>query len=343
MRVRRWSAIVWSTAICAAGTVSSNTWQEPPQFRGSTAAVAVHVIVRERRTPIHGLRAFEFVLTDSGVPQEITAVDATRVPIDLSLIVEQTDNREYWRQGYQREIADVVRLLDDDDRIRVVSVGADVWQIVPLSAREAVGAVRPPVMTSFAALHDALASVLMRRSDSTRQHVVLVLGSLFDSLSVVNADALVEIARRSDARVHVLVPNAGTLGTRAVARRHVAVSSNANWSDEGRRARLLAIGEMTRRRAASSEQESPTALAVQDAAFRDFIRIAEESGGAQLGQGVFTGSITGPVRHVLEQVRAGYVLYYSPTGVPLKGWHPIEVKVTRQGPWEVVARRGYSR
>jgi hypothetical protein len=100
---------------------------------------------------------------------------------------------------------------------------------------------------------------------------------------------------------------------------------------------------MTRWRAVPSDQESPTALAVQDAAFRDFVRIAEESGGGQLGQGVFTGSIAGPVRQVLEQVRAGYVLYYNPTGVPLKGWHPIEVKVTRPGPWEVVARRGYSR
>ena len=43
----------------------------------------------------------------------------------------------------------------------------------------------------------------------------------------------------------------------------------------------------------------------------------------------------------LEEFRTSYVLRYSPTGVPAGGWHDVEVRINRQGPFDVRARKGY--
>jgi len=43
----------------------------------------------------------------------------------------------------------------------------------------------------------------------------------------------------------------------------------------------------------------------------------------------------------LEEFRTSYVLRYSPTGVPAGGWHDVEVRINRQGTFEVRARKGY--
>jgi VWFA-related protein len=43
----------------------------------------------------------------------------------------------------------------------------------------------------------------------------------------------------------------------------------------------------------------------------------------------------------LEAFRTSYVLRYSPTGVRPSGWHDVQVRVSRQGRFEVRARKGY--
>ena len=43
----------------------------------------------------------------------------------------------------------------------------------------------------------------------------------------------------------------------------------------------------------------------------------------------------------LEDFRTSYVLRYSPNGVPAGGWHDVDVRLNRQGRFEVRARKGY--
>ena len=51
-------------------------------------------------------------------------------------------------------------------------------------------------------------------------------------------------------------------------------------------------------------------------------------------------NLTSTFRRVLEQFRASYVLYFTPTGVDRQGPHTLDVRVKRAGT-EVRARRGY--
>lgn len=43
----------------------------------------------------------------------------------------------------------------------------------------------------------------------------------------------------------------------------------------------------------------------------------------------------------LDEFRQSYVLFYTPTGVPLEGWHALEVTVRERGGYRVRARAGY--
>jgi len=43
----------------------------------------------------------------------------------------------------------------------------------------------------------------------------------------------------------------------------------------------------------------------------------------------------------LEEFRTSYVLRYSPTDVPPGGWHDVDVRLNRQGRYDVRARKGY--
>jgi hypothetical protein len=45
----------------------------------------------------------------------------------------------------------------------------------------------------------------------------------------------------------------------------------------------------------------------------------------------------------IEDFRSSYVLRYMPEGVARDGWHDINVRVVKGGPYEVRARSGYAR
>lgn len=76
---------------------------------------------------------------------------------------------------------------------------------------------------------------------------------------------------------------------------------------------------------------------------RRLVEIAELTGGSEIRPAVLTQSTSGPVQKALEDVRAGYILRYTPTGVPETGWHPITVTIKRPGTYQVQVRPGYQR
>lgn len=53
--------------------------------------------------------------------------------------------------------------------------------------------------------------------------------------------------------------------------------------------------------------------------------------------------LSGSFAQAFEDFRTSYVLSYAYDGPPLAGWHPIEVRVTRPGQFDVRARQGYFR
>jgi hypothetical protein len=296
-----------------------------PQFQSSVTAVGVHVVVKRGGRPVSGLTVGDFLLRDSDIPQEIRAVDARLAPLDVTIVVEQTQGSEFLRRGYRAEIASVAERLAPRDSLRVISAGNDIAEIQDDSA---------PVLSLQSSFNDSLTSVLIPQPHAGRFRVVIGMSSGDDTMSIVTDDALLDLAKRSDAQMYTLVTEPTLRGTRSAALWLVGVRSAASW-DEPNRSRLRAISNLN-----GLDRQWQ---ALSDERRRTLVRIAEATGGGEIGRSWFSDSIAGPVQRVLDEVRSGYVVYYVPTGVPERGWHPIEVQLTRPGNYEIHARPGYLR
>ena len=73
---------------------------------------------------------------------------------------------------------------------------------------------------------------------------------------------------------------------------------------------------------------------------RLFAQLADTTGGA-LDILQRDEDISGTFAQAFEDFRTSYVLSYTYDGPPRPGWHPVQVRVTRPGTYEVRARQGY--
>lgn len=299
------------TASALLSMVTAVLSQTPPPaqqqlvLRSSTNSVAVHVLVRNSIGPVRNLTAGDFVVTDSGVRQEIATMTVEALPLDVTVVVDRLEQSEFSPSGRHPQIQDIVEVLRPEDRIRVITVGTDIEEVARFAPPSPAAALASPrVKSEQPALYDGVASALLRITPPGRQHLVMVLSEGWDSYSFMTAAALEDIAERTDAQMHVVV-------------------------SEGRRGKWRTLGR------------APNQLRIDDG-LGALVELAEKTGGGQLTFNRLTRSVTSAVRRLVEDVRSGYVLYYSPTGVSDRGWHPIEVKVSRPDVLEIRARPGYA-
>jgi VWFA-related protein len=333
-------------SLIAAGTVLRLAAQTTPPvrsgqtFRTGADVVFVDVSVRDGGRPVTGLRAEDFTLTDNGVRQRIESVEATAVPIDLTLVVDVSGNpNRPWMasrtpptaiaRAVEREIADVTRLLRPEDRVRLLAIDSYVQQAWPWSPAQA----RPPLgrvaSDGLAAAYDTLAAALLQPVEPARRHVVVASTKGRDTISAVEADAVRAIAERSDALLHLVVLESAKESEAALSAFQCfamgfCTSTNRFWVPferwlvhpyEGRPLRpdgvaLLAGAEST-------------------------------GGGLHRPAGLAEPTLAGTFKRAFDDFRSGYVLRYSPEGVPRTGWHTIDVRVPKSRGSTVRARKGY--
>jgi VWFA-related protein len=98
--------------------------------------------------------------------------------------------------------------------------------------------------------------------------------------------------------------------------------------------RLAAIAEYS-----SASMYVALVLAPGKVQHLDALQVAVHRTGGTLYQEV--SGLPATFRRVLDEFRTGYVLRYTPRGVPPEGWHEIIVKTTRRRSYDVRARKGY--
>lgn len=311
----------------------------PPQaFRTSTDVVLVDVSVMDRGQPVTGLTADDFVLTDNGVRQQIDSVEPTAVPVDLTLVLDVSGNpRSPWgtetplariTAAAEAEVARVAGMLRPGDRLRVLAVGTDVQQLLPMQEVTGPLALQPLEAGGRSALYDTLATALLHPVEPARRHVVIARTKGVDTISSVDAQAVRAIAERADAVFHV-----------------VAMESAADYDSalRGFQCRNMGYCWPTRRFWIPFERrlmvESLQRLLPDGEAI---VAAADATGGGFHQAGLLrVPTLTGVFTRAFEAFRSGYVLRYTPRGVAADGWHDIEVRVSRSRSSEVRARRGY--
>ncbi len=269
------------------------TQQSRPTFRASADVVPVHVSVRTDRAQVAGLTAADFELSDNGVRQDITAVSADALAVDVTLVVDTSGSVVRSIGRFKSDVRDIVKQLRDDEQVRLITFDTELRQIFPMqgaSGRVPVDEIRTGDLTS---LLDAMLFALARAPRPDRRHLVLVFTDGYDNASLIGYRAIADLASRTDATLYVvLVKQPGVPANRP---NEIATLSEA----------------------------------------------AARTGGTFFPPSDDARDIPAAFKQTLEAFRHGYVLYFTPAGVPREGWHTLTVRVTKPGAYDVRARQGY--
>ena len=311
MRLLSAIALALSAAVAADGQV----------FRSGVDGITVVVSVRQGNKPVGGMTATDFHLTDNGVAQRISSVSAEKVPLDLTLLLDLSSSVDGPQlERLKKAVTDTADLLRPDDRIRLVAISQvlhEVFSFRPRSAPINLDALRAEGATS---LYDGMAATMMRPGDPGRRQLVVAFTDGRDSTSIVDEKTTLEIARRTDTVVSIVVPVAAAdaeIGRRLAQRNTVDSLRGAANVSAGRGQIIGSDG-------------IPTALS----------QLVAPTGGLVIPLG--TGeSISRVFKATLEDFRSSYVLQYTAEGVPDEGWHELAVSVKKRGRYDIRARKGY--
>jgi VWFA-related protein len=305
--VRRAALLLAGVALAAA---------PPPQtFKVNIEAVRVDVLVMDGNRPVTGLTVENFELRDSGVLQQIESVEYEDVPLRLMLVLDVSQSVEgQLLVDLKNAATAVTRLLAPDDRGALVTfsgaleLGAS-WTSDKARLEQAIAATEAGGST---ALHDAAYAALTLRDTEPGRTLVLVFSDGDDTASWLPGQAVVDVARRSDAVVYGVGP-----------------------PDEGPVRPGFRID--FRSGIQSPVPNLPMAILLE----RFLKGLASETGGRyfDLQRG---SQLRDTFVRILTEFRSRYLLTYTPRGVDAGGWHPIEVKL-KKGRGGATARRGYLR
>ena len=279
--------------------------QEKPQvFRAAADVVSVDASVQRDRRPVTGLKAADFELLDNGVPQDITDVAYEKLPIDVTVLLDVSASVT---GSILEELGRALRQVRADllpaDRLRLLTFNMRVRRLVDFDQPgpgldQAVASVRG---AGSSAVFDGLAVALSSFDAPGRRRLILLFSDGQDSSSIIDADTLLDVARRSTPTVGII------------------------------------LGSPNPERPASLLRQSSAGAGATVGALSE--RIAAETGG--IVAAVKPGeNLTSRFRRMLDEFRSSYVLYFTPQGVERAGAHTLEVRLKRGGA-DVRARRGY--
>ena len=330
------AALAGGTALLG---LQAQTPPAPQTFRTATDVVFVDVSVRDGSRAVTGLRAEDFQVKDNGVRQRIDSVEATAVPIDLTLVVDLSGNpRAPWTgranvptiaAQLQAEVEKARQLLRPGDRLRLLAVDRRMQQVFAMQPASSPFAIARLEVGGLASLFDTLAAALLQPVEPARRHVVVARTKGFDTFSSIDVQALGAIAERSDALFHVVAMETAldydaALSAFQCQMMGFCFPTRTFWVP------------FTRRLVGPSPEHSllPDGLVLAAA--------AEATGGGLHRTAMFSEpSLTGTFRKAFDDFRSSYMLRYTLQGVPGGGWHTIGVDVRGSRSFTVRARKGY--
>lgn len=264
----------------------------PPTFRMEIETVALDVAVSRGGKHVSGLTAADFLVLDSGVPQEAELAAAGDQPLNTILVLDTSGSLAGERFGRLLSAAgaflaglrpgDRSALLSFSQRVRVWSGLSDDLDAL----RAQLGRVRPDGMT---ALNDALYAGLALADGEAGRCALVLFSDGLDNISWTSEADVLDAARASPAVVFV-------------------VASSLATPPQGERKGL-----------AQDPREA-------------FLRKLASATGGQLVTAHGDAALVEAFSRVMAELRARYVLRYAPRDVPAAGWHPVEVRLkSRKG------------
>jgi VWFA-related protein len=208
--------LAWAiTAIGAPGQAQAQAQaQTPPQphFTTRTEIVRVDALVTNRGSSVAGLTGKDFELRDNGVVQQVEVMDASALPVDVSMALDTSSSLgEAGMLNLKRAATGVIDSLRPGDRAALVSF-TDLIQIRALltndfdRVRTAIGAMDTSGRT---ALRDGAYVAILQTDPQAGGSLIVVFTDGEDNTSFLTEKALQDTARRANAVIYSV-----TLGPR---------------------------------------------------------------------------------------------------------------------------------
>lgn len=311
--------------IGVAATVFVTSAQTPqstqPVFRSTSDLVTIDVTVTSSGTPVSGLRASDFVLTDNGVAQSLEVVALEAVPATVTIIIDIGDFMRETLRSFVDDVRNIAAMVRPDDDVRLMAIDTYVKDLVPLRKSSQFPQIEHMTTNGLASSNDAIAAAMMRQHDPNRQHLIIAMTNGADTGSVLDMSALTEIARRSSAPLHVVIADL------------VLESTGPPKSYSTRQERGRGRGASKRR----------FWMPFHDRDFELLGDAAKLTGGEWHWPGMFVSRDASAIFNKLYAThRRSYRLTYVPRGVARPGWHAVSVTIPKYPPYEIGARPGYA-
>jgi Ca-activated chloride channel homolog len=302
-----------TTCTVAAIIVSATLTITAQKFRSGTIGVRVDVLVTRGQELVRGLDAGDFELRDEGVPQTVSEIEVEQIPLNLILAFDTSGSVAGERMQSLVQAGDaLLERLRPDDRVALLSFATRVRLLAPLTPnrQQIHGAFTTLAAKGATSLRDAAFAALALRESDPGRTLILIFSDGADTASWLQASAVIEAAKRTDAVVYAVA---------STEQRYVYTMTS-------------------RPRTGRSAITQSTVIPVEEAGkFLDHLTV--ETGGRVL----FANSnkdLRATLTQTLSEFRDRYVLSYTPTGVSPTGWHRLDVKL-KANSGTVTARRGY--
>ena len=195
-------ALVFAIAVAAAGAP-----QQLPTFVSRTELVRLNVVVRDLGKPVPGLTARDFMVTDSGVPQQVDRVLGTDASLQAWLVLDQSGSVRDVLAQFRAASDTFVEQLSDRDRVGLIGFrhGVKIWRPLAPPRHGGVG-LSNEAAKGFTSLRDALFASLALRDPEPDQAMTLVLSDGSDTMSWITEAQLDTAIGRSDAVIYFVTP-----------------------------------------------------------------------------------------------------------------------------------------
>jgi VWFA-related protein len=176
-------------------------------FRSGVEVVELDVSVTRGGVPVQNLTAGDFVLTDEGVPQAIQSVTLDRMPLSITLVLDTSRSVTGERLMHLMQAGDgLLAALRPNERASLITFSHVVDVRVPMTSD--ISAVRASLRAMTAggatALRDAIHLALELQPRDRTRPLLLVFTDGADTASWLQAEAVVDSARRIGVVVHAV-------------------------------------------------------------------------------------------------------------------------------------------
>jgi Ca-activated chloride channel homolog len=270
------------------------TAQEPATFRAGASRVMLNVVVKDGRgRPIKDLLLKDFQVLDEGRAVDVHDFRTGIEPVSIALLIDTSGSMRLGpRLATARQAADMLfTQFGPADEAALFTFDQTLVEVVPFSSDldELRNGVGRVAPFGSTSLHDAVAAAARGlAARPSLRRAVVAITDGFDNSSRLSAVAASGVASSSDVPVYVL----------AVAASDRPVNPNEVSLEPVEGGGVARLDDLTRRTGgASFDAETPATTLLA-------------------------------VRQILTDLRAGYVLSFTPEETP--GWHQLTVRVARK-------------